>query len=237
MKLIYILLLTFLLIGCAKPAEIIDEDSQVLIDNSMQMRDISGIKKSSEDGTRIAATVYSEPSDKGILLIHMLNRDKSTWDSEAKQLRDLGYKVIAMDLRGHGNSDGDWKQAQNMLQDVDSMVEELGTETTIIMGASIGANLALLYAAEHPKIDGIVLLSPGEDYRGLLTFEAAAQVTQPALIVVSKDDDYASRSSQELSNLIQTSEMEIYTGSEHGTDMFTAQPLLERITTWLEVNG
>ncbi|MGA1821113.1 MAG: alpha/beta hydrolase [Thermoplasmatota archaeon] len=58
------------------------------------------------DGAVINATFYEavEPGAYTIFLIHDLGQDRTIWDQMAERIRDSGYNVLAMDLRGHGES-------------------------------------------------------------------------------------------------------------------------------------
>ena len=69
-------------------------------------------------------------------------------------------------------------------------------------GASIGANLALLDAADDPGVRSLALLSPGIDYNGL-RIEAAMKKygARPALLIGSTKDPYARRSVRHLITL------------------------------------
>ena len=60
----------------------------------------------------------------------------------------------------------------------------------IVIGAGIGANLGLNACVDQPGCVGMVLLSPGLDYRGITTAEAMARLTaRPVLITASENDD------------------------------------------------
>ena len=68
-----------------------------------------------------------------------------------------------------------------------------------IGGASLGANLALLEAADDPTVAAVALLSPSLDYRGVRIDAAARKYgNRPMLIVASDDDGYAMRTSRDL---------------------------------------
>ena len=69
-----------------------------------------------------------------------------------------------------------------MILDVMAAKEFLDKEKNVVMGASIGANLAIKFANE---VDGAVSLSPSFNYKGIETREDAPNVNKPVLIVVS----------------------------------------------------
>jgi hypothetical protein len=95
-------------------------------------------------------------------------------------------------------------------------------------GASIGANLALLDAAEDPGVMSIALLSPGLDYRGLRTEAAMKKYGgRSALLVGSTKDPYAERSIKELITLGSGSrEVRLTDEVAHGTMMLSRDPSL-----------
>src|SRR6266849_2861657 len=67
--------------------------------------------------------------------------------------------------------------------------------------AAIGANGALLFAAEEPRVRCAVLLSPGLDYHGVTTEAAIAQMKRPVLLVASEEDEYSAQSARRLERL------------------------------------
>ena len=132
---------------------------------------------SSLDGTTLAGEVFeaaNRPSP-GVVLVHMLSRNKSDWHGLPDRLRDAGITALAIDLRGHGSSSGSPGELAAMVQDVRAAAQWLAARGNVrpdaiaIVGASLGASLALLAAAELPTVRAIGLLSPSLDYRGLRT--------------------------------------------------------------------
>lgn len=199
-----------------------------------------------DDGLVLKGTLYmpdgAKESPPVIILLPMMANDRSSWGEFPKKLMVAGYAVLALDQRGHGESV--WKgkkkvsytqfsnsEFAKMVTDLDAVMENLyrqrvlDTSRVAIFGASIGANVALVYASKHSNVKPVVLLSPGLDYRGLATEDAAASYgKRPALIVVSKGDGYAALSSQQLAEKIGASAtLKIYEGSQHGTRLFAEQ--------------
>ena len=136
-----------------------------------------------EDGAMLNGAYY-EPSRRpapGIVLLPMLRRTHADWDAAASQLSDAGFAVVALDYRG-GDEIGayalDVRAAKAFLRERPEVIgNSLG-----IAGASIGANLAVLDAADDPGVLSIALLSPGIDYKGLRTDAAMKRFgARPAL--------------------------------------------------------
>ena len=132
---------------------------------------------SSADGAAIAGELYESSSRPapGVVLVHMLSRSRGDWGGLPDRIRDAGLTALAIDLRGHGQSSGSAQDLQGMIQDVRAAASWLASRPNVrgdqiaIVGASLGASLALLAAADVPQVRAIGLLSPSLDYRGLRT--------------------------------------------------------------------
>lgn len=189
-----------------------------------------------EDGIKISGDLY-EGGKIGIILLHMYAVTKQTWNDFALELQKKGYSVLAIDFRGHGTSDLNYndfteKDFNSMVFDARAAKEFLDKEKTIVMGASIGANIALNFANE---VDGVVALSPAFNYKGIETREDAAKINKPVLIIVSEEDKQSIGDSRELNNLIINSKLQVYAGKGHGTRMLDRETK-ELILSWLNEN-
>jgi dienelactone hydrolase len=131
----------------------------------------------SGDGTIIAGEYYetlNRPAP-GVVLVHMLSRNKSDWRELPDRIRDAGITALTIDLRGHGGSSGSAGDLPAMIQDVRAAARWLASRANVrpdaiaIVGASLGASLALLAATDVPQVRAIGVVSPSLDYRGLRT--------------------------------------------------------------------
>jgi hypothetical protein len=149
---------------------------------------------------------------------------------------------LNLDLRGHGQSTRrgsdtvtyagmDEEQFGRMPADVARMIAKVLTEHgaridssyIVVVGASIGANSAMLLTELMPSIRKVVLLSPGENYRGLKPAQAFEAFTGQVLIVTSQQDSYSARSSQKLAELkMENWLLKLYAGNSHGTDIINS---------------
>lgn len=196
------------------------------------------------DDITIVGDFYVADSDKGVILLHMLDGSREDWRDFAQNLQSSGYNVLAIDLRGHGGSYGDWHdfnedQFNHMTLDVDAARKALGkfgVSRIGIIGASLGANVAVKYAAGQPSIKTIVLLSPGLDYKGVETGDAIAKYEGPVFIAASKGDTQSYDGSNELySKVPGKKQLQVYEGSNHGTDMLSKESSLDDlIGIWLD---
>jgi dienelactone hydrolase len=191
------------------------------------------IKYNTEDDVQIVGAFFRSPKhiekSSGVILLHMLSRNRNDWNVFAKKLQNSGFFILTIDLRGHGEStqmgedtldfrNFSKEDYQGMLLDAKGAVEfienqrDFSTENLIIIGASIGGNIALNYAVTDERVKGVVLLSAGLDYRGIKTEEAMKEYgDRPILIVASEEDKYAYQSAKKLYEVAQgEKEMKIY---------------------------
>lgn len=193
------------------------------------------------DGTAIHAIAgVPAKSDKGVVFVHTAGRAKEDWQLVADKAFRKGLMVAVPDLRGHGaNVSGTPptltpQDYAAMVGDVRAAVAHLraqGATKISIVGAELGANLALNAAAEEPDVVSLVLLSPGLDYKGVITPDAIRRYgARPVLLVASKDDAYGARSAQALDAQAQGEhQLQLYDAAGKGTKMFNREPALEGI--------
>lgn len=187
---------------------------------------------------------------RGVLLVHMMPADRKSWTSFAEKLQKKGFPVLALDLRGHGESEGgprgykNFSDAEHQTSKLDVLegakfLRSKRVDAFHLVGASIGANLALQYAAEHPNARSAVLLSPGLDYRGITTEELMGHLrqNQAAYLVASEEDTYSRDSVNRLAEKISLDErhkLKIFTDAGHGTAIFEKKPeFMDEIIEWL----
>jgi len=96
-----------------------------------------------------------EWSDEGplVLLLHGFLEHAHGWDFVAPRLAEAGLRPIALDWRGHGESDwvgaGGYYHFADYAADVASLLRTLGSKAALV-GHSMGANAALQYAGTEP---------------------------------------------------------------------------------------
>lgn len=198
---------------------------------------VQDVSFSTDDGVTIAGSLYL-PARPGpaVILLHALSRTREDWQPVATRLSDAGFVALAIDLRGHGASgplpEGtSFDNLTGMVADVKAARAFLATRHEVspnrigIAGASIGANLAILYAAGDPTVRSLALLSPGLDYRGLRPEAALRKYgDRPALLVASREDSYATNSARQLAKSGPGErDLRILDGAGHGTAMLGRQ--------------
>lgn len=95
-----------------------------------------------------------------IVLLHGFSFDSGLWDPQIQPLRH-GHRVLRYDLRGFGGSAVP-TQPYRHIDDLHAILAELKIEHPMLVGLSLGSNIALAYALEHPdNVAALVLASPG----------------------------------------------------------------------------
>src|SRR5215216_5217706 len=86
------------------------------------------------------------------------------WDGVAPRLVGAGLRVVALDLRGHGESDqpDDGYDFASVGRDLSSALAALELERPVLVGHSWGAHVALQYAVDRPgALAGLVMVDGG----------------------------------------------------------------------------
>ncbi|MFC1500917.1 alpha/beta hydrolase [Elusimicrobiota bacterium] len=231
----------------------------VLLNAAATIR-VNKISFSTNDGVKIYGSFIKpgSPDKVTFVLLHGLGSSKEEWKHLQGILARKGYGVLAYDARGHGESnkvdDGnilnynffgdptETDQWTNMIVDLNSVINFLISEKEIkrhkigLIGASIGANVAMIYGASHYEVPVIVLLSPGLEYMGLKTLENIDPYkTKKVAIVAAAEDIYAFKSSAILYSIIKDNPKAsfITTRRGHGVGMFNGRTEND-IMNWIE---
>jgi pimeloyl-ACP methyl ester carboxylesterase len=105
-------------------------------------------------GLSLSYLCWGDPGAPDALLLHGNALGAMDWQEIAPALAATGRRVTVPDLRGSGESDWDpdarYGVAQT-LDDLDELVEELGLGTFDLVGHSLGAVTACVYAARSPE--------------------------------------------------------------------------------------
>jgi dienelactone hydrolase len=199
------------------------------------------------DAVQLKGTYYP-PKDTtvkaaALLLLHEAFTNRKVWDSFVKVAQEGGYAVLTVDLRGHGQSGGEKTFDSSMDNDVDAALAWLKASPDVdgnrmgIVGASLGANLALRGGARYPEIKSVIMLSPGMQLWKIGIDKAIVEYgARPLLLVASKDDAYPAGTVQTLSKkALGDHQLQIYPGKEHGTKILISDPdLAALMLNWLK---
>jgi 3-oxoadipate enol-lactonase len=86
-----------------------------------------------------------------VCMTHSLASDIGMWSEQVPPLLRAGFRVLRIDMRGHGGSDpvdGDYTMS-DLARDVSDVLEALGIPRVHFIGLSIGGMLGQAFALEH----------------------------------------------------------------------------------------
>lgn len=220
------------------------------------------------DGFQISGEFFKPAAGKGALvLLHGLGSTKEEWKPFAHFLSSRGIGILIYDARGHGEStrkisgdtvnythffgrgpNSDWgRMVPDLAQAVQYLKEsqKIDPRNIAVGGASLGANVAIRYAALNKQIPFLILLSPGQDYAGITADDAILNYgNRQVFIAVSSGDKYSFQSVGQLQKIAPNRNlMTIHVESEnagHGVQMFRREnpekpsSLEERLIKWIQ---
>ncbi len=98
------------------------------------------------EGLQLVADVRGDPDAWPVLFLHGGGQTRHAWGSTAERVADQGWRTVALDLRGHGDSDwaphGDYSFTA-FCADCVAVADQLG-RPPVLVGASLGGMSAML---------------------------------------------------------------------------------------------
>jgi dienelactone hydrolase len=206
------------------------------------------------DGTGLKATYYAAATPgPAVLLLHMCNTTRKSWEPLGPQLAAAGIHALAVDYRGFGESGGDRfatlppQAAQRVVTekwpgDIDAaydfLVAQPGVDQTRIgaAGGSCGVSQAVSLARRHPEVRSLALLAGALDPDGL-TF--LTQTPWLPIFAAAADDDQYDGSAPDTMRWIlaisgnRRNRFSGFRDGKHGTEIFGPHPeLAKQIVAW-----
>jgi len=120
-----------------------------------------------------------------LLFLHGFGNDAHVWDWCAPVYAPH-YRVVALEHRGHGDSDRDPEgryDHETMARDLNAALESLGAARVVIVGHSLGGRVAMRFAGLWPeKVAGLVIVdsAPELDARGTTRIRLDVQQQDPS---------------------------------------------------------
>jgi 3-oxoadipate enol-lactonase len=102
-------------------------------------------------GRRLYYDLAGPPDAPVICITHSLASDGGSWAEQVPALLQAGFRVLRLDMRGHGGSDpvsGDYTM-QELASDALSVLDALGLARVHYLGLSIGGMIGQAFALEH----------------------------------------------------------------------------------------
>src|SRR3954463_12170343 len=108
-----------------------------------------------ESGIRIRVVERGDPAAPPIVLVHGWGCTVYVFRFNIPALADAGYRVVALDLKGHGLSDKPNDPAEYtidaLVEHLREVLDALGVERPVLAGHSLGGTLIYHFAAKHPN--------------------------------------------------------------------------------------
>lgn len=109
-------------------------------------------------------------TSKTLLLLHGIGADHAMWEPQIQKYASLGYRVLVLDLFGHGLSSNlsnidlsDWHNQINWL------LEHNNVEKCTLIGVSMGGVIAQSFVVAHPEMVEAIIIA--DSFGELSTFQ------------------------------------------------------------------
>mgnify|MGYP001246265534 FL=1 len=128
------------------------------------------------NGVDVHVTVDGPENETALTFAHALSLDLRSFDPQVAAFRDK-YKVVRLDLRGHGKSDigGGPFSMEDLAGDVAGVLDRLRIKRTHFVGSSLGAMAGMALAFNY------------RDRLSSLTFMASQGALRPERIVTARE--------------------------------------------------
>jgi pimeloyl-ACP methyl ester carboxylesterase len=105
------------------------------------------------NGLRIHYLDWGSPAKRPFIMLHGIGRVAHSFDHIAPRFKD-SYHVLAIDMRGHGDSSWSPEGAylvEDYVKDLEGIVEQLNLRNLTLLGNSTGGRVVQVYAGLHPE--------------------------------------------------------------------------------------
>jgi pimeloyl-ACP methyl ester carboxylesterase len=115
-----------------------------------------------------------------LVLIHGSGVNHTVWEQQNRFLANHGVNVFSIDLPGHGRSQGPALTDVGQMSDwLSAFLASAGLSSSTVLGHSLGALVAIHFAASHPQqCDGVIVAGV-----------TARMAVNPALLNAAKEND------------------------------------------------
>lgn len=150
-----------------------------------------------DDGSLINFEVHGNGDEVLLLLPGMLGSIGAQWRQFIPPL-EKHYRIILMDLRGHGMSDNNANELrpEQMVQDIVGLLNSLSVNRFHVAGYSIGGYLGLMLALNQPHRVHTLLMHATKFYWTQETIEQMKDQLDPD-VLIEKVPGYANQLAQE----------------------------------------
>jgi len=256
MKSLIIILLLIAFAGCSK--EVSETEMKSAVTDTSIKKD--KIEIYTADGLKLSA-YYTYKTEKIkqplVILIHQYRSDKNQWSqSFIDSLVKKGYKVLAYDIRSHGESGKGKVEIGELLsnpeqapKDVDAVIKwakqnpEIDSNRVAVVGTSIGGSLGI-YARINQGVKSVISISSGKstfeaftgyDERKMSMARPIPRIKNVMFICGNKDKSIAEEERNIYDNYLdEPKELQIFESEKHGKYLVDEFPQInDIIINWL----
>lgn len=128
--------------------EEVSQESRLWLDENSE--DVEII---SQDHLKLHGYLIEQKSSAYVIMVHGYHSDSASLVSPIKKMKNQGYNVLAIDLRGHGQSEGDyigmgWDDRKDVLLWIDYILQRKKDSSIILYGVSMGGATVMNVAGE-----------------------------------------------------------------------------------------
>lgn len=105
-----------------------------------------------------------DPTIPTLVFVHGAGFDRTTWQLQTRYFAHHGFGVLAVDLPGHGRSEGPALPSVEAIADwLAALLDAAGARAASLVGHSMGALAVMACAARHPtRVESVALLGVAE---------------------------------------------------------------------------
>lgn len=143
-----------------------------------------------EDGVTLDARYWHMGATRVAIFLHEFRDDQDSWWPHARRYSSSNLSTLAFDFRGHGASEGEPDDVEGMLLDLRAAIEFVrarGHQEIMLVGAGMGAAVAIMVAAEQENMPVIGLSTPAE-FDVLEPVAVVEPLRSRIALVASRDD-------------------------------------------------
>ncbi len=116
-----------------------------------------------------------------LIFVHGFGNTAHIWADAAPILAPY-YHVLALDQRGHGDSDHDPEHRyhyEDLARDLEAVTEKLEIDRFVLVGHSLGGRTAMVFAGRNPgRLAGLVIVDTGPEHDARGTSRIRQEVEQ-----------------------------------------------------------
>lgn len=129
-----------------------------------------------------------------MVLLHGHGNEAHLWDDFVPCVAPH-YRVLAVDQRGHGDSDWDPQgryDSDSMASDLERILEAFGIDRFVLIGFSMGGRASMVFAERHPdRLAGLVLVDIGPELDARGRMRIAGEIAEQRAPVFHDVEEYA----------------------------------------------